>query len=308
MAKFQAPILYKGAVLLSKLGWIAVLVVTASGALMAEVPQTAVPLLDCDGLPCVEATIGGKTVRLGIDTGDEASVIDAKLAADLKLAELAQEGAPAGSPKTVKIEGIKLGDVELPTQEAYAMDIAKWVKDKQMPPIDGTLAYTAFKDRLLTFDWPHHLLKISAPLSSSPECPGKCGELSLITFGKKGPHIVVATGFTLNGKPVTAQIDSMYSGTMLIYPTAVEKLGLEKDAKTDAKRFFNYTDGGVDMMEASAASEGFESEVLAKNPHLYFAGPKVHLPDGLFDATVGVELMQGSAFSLDLKGMKIWKS
>jgi hypothetical protein len=100
----------------------------------------------------------------------------------------------------------------------------------------------------------------------------------------------------------------MYSGTMLIYPTSVEKLGLEKDAKTDAKRFFNYTDGGVDMMETSTASEGFESEVLAKNPHLYFAGPKVHLPDGLFDATVGVELMQGSAFSLDLKGMKIWKS
>jgi hypothetical protein len=34
-----------------------------------------VPLLNCDGTPCIEARIGeGKPVRLVIDTGDEASV------------------------------------------------------------------------------------------------------------------------------------------------------------------------------------------------------------------------------------------
>ena len=36
-----------------------------------------VPLLDCDGTPCVEARIGnGNPVRLGIDTGNVDSVVE----------------------------------------------------------------------------------------------------------------------------------------------------------------------------------------------------------------------------------------
>jgi hypothetical protein len=289
---------------LKRIAWISTLFLAASGWLTAQVQQQSVPLLDCDGLPCVEATVAGKTLRLGIDTGDEESVIDAKVAAELNLPGPA---AAAGRPKSVELAGVKVGAVALTGVTAYAMDIGQWVKEGQMPHVDGTLAYTAFKDRVLTFDWPHHVLRISAPLSAAAACPGSCGDVSLITFGEKGPHILVATGFEVNGKAVTAQIDSMYSGTMLIYPTSVEKLGLDREAKTDAKRTFPYTDGGVDMLEASAQTEGFKTKVLAKNPHLYFATEKVHLPDGLFDATVGVELMRDSAFTLDLKGMKIWR-
>jgi len=40
-----------------------------------------VPLLDCDGVPCVEArTADGKSWKLGIDTGNENSAINAKTA------------------------------------------------------------------------------------------------------------------------------------------------------------------------------------------------------------------------------------
>ncbi|MGB2672114.1 MAG: hypothetical protein WAO11_15495, partial [Candidatus Acidiferrum sp.] len=42
---------------------------------------TEVPLLDCDGLPCVEARIGdGAVLKMGIDTGNANSVLDAAYA------------------------------------------------------------------------------------------------------------------------------------------------------------------------------------------------------------------------------------
>src|SRR5580704_2266078 len=42
---------------------------------------TEVPLLDCDGMPCVEARMGsGPLLKMGIDTGNEDSVLDAEFA------------------------------------------------------------------------------------------------------------------------------------------------------------------------------------------------------------------------------------
>src|SRR5271155_5027491 len=63
-----------------------------------------VPLLNCDGTPCVDARIGdGKTIRLGIDTGNVDSVVDSKVAeaAGLKPSEPPKPGAPSGMFRTI---------------------------------------------------------------------------------------------------------------------------------------------------------------------------------------------------------------
>jgi hypothetical protein len=147
---------------------------------------------------------------------------------------------------------------------------------------------------------------VSQPLAAAAACAGSCGNLSTPTFGKKGPPILAATGFSINNQPVTAQIDTLFSGTLLVYPTSVNKLGLTKAAQTGKKRFFNYTDDGVDMLEGRAETEAFGKSVLARNTTVYFATPAVHLPDGMFDATVGHELLRNSVVSLDLHNMKMW--
>jgi len=43
---------------------------------------------------------------------------------------------------------------------------------------------------------------------------------------------------------------------MLIYPTSVDKLGLDAEQ--------NFTDGGVEMIEASASAEGFGKKTLVR--------------------------------------------
>ena len=46
--------------------------------------------------------------------------------------------------------------------------------------------------------------------------------------------------------------------------------------------------------------------MLAKDATVYFAGPEVHLPDGMFDGTVGHALLEHSVVVMDLKGMRVW--
>ena len=98
----------------------------------------------------------------------------------------------------------------------------------------------------------------------------------------------------------------MYSGTMLVYTASIEKLQLSEAAKTTKSRDFPFTDGGVKMKEAPAESEGFHGLMLSgRAPLVYFPTPDVHEPDGLFDATVGLELFYKAAVMFDFHDMTV---
>ena len=269
---------------------------------------TEVPLLDCDGLPCVEARMGsGPNLKMGIDTGNVGSVLDVPYAeaAGLKPTEPLPAGAPSGMYRTM-IASISVGDVKLRNVETLAMSLSDMIAQNQMPHVDGTLAYTAFKDRILQIDFVGRKVRISEVLTAPVACTGACDKISLIKFGKEGPPIVVADGFEINGKKVSAQIDTMYSGTLLVYTASIEKLQLAGTAKTTKSRDFPFTDGGVKMKEAPAEKETFRGLTLSgPAPLVYFPTPDVHEPDGFFDATVGLELFYKAAVTLNFHDMTI---
>ena len=105
---------------------------------------------------------------------------------------------------------------------------------------------------------------------------------------------------------MSAQIDTMYSGTLLVYTASIEKLQLGDAAKTTKSRDFPFTDGGVKMKEAPAEKEGFRGLTLSgPAPLVYFPTPDVHEPDGLFDATVGLELFYKAALTLNFHDMTV---
>jgi hypothetical protein len=113
-------------------------------------------------------------------------------------------------------------------------------------------------------------------------------------------------GFVVNGKPITVQVDTMYTGTLLVYPTSVDKLGLATESQSKTSKFFAFTDGGVDMFVSKANQLGFGAKTLATSAPLYFAGSKVHLPDGLFDGTVGAGLLSPHKITFDFHDNKFW--
>jgi hypothetical protein len=288
----------------------------SSAGAQAQAPATwsgvkfaaEVPLLDCDGVPCVEARIGsGPTLKMGIDTGNVDSVLESSLAkgVDLKPVGSLPAGAPEGMFRTA-IPAIRVGDATLENVPTLAIELGDMIAQNQMPRVDGTLAYTAFHDRVLQLDFAGHKLRISEPLSAAAKCEGACDKISLIKFGKEGPPIVVAEGFAVNGQAVSAQVDTMYTGTMLIYTASIEKLQLADAVKTTKSRNFPLTDGGVQMKEAVVQKEMFRHVALGPSvPLVYFPTPDVHEPDGMFDATVGLELFYGAVVTLDFHDMTI---
>ena len=270
---------------------------------------TEVPLLDCKGTPCIEVRIGdGTPLKFVIDTGNVDSVIDMKVmkAADLQPLHPPKPGGAPIEMIPTRIPTLHIGSMALTQVTAAAMDLTDMINQNQMPDVAGTLAYPAFKDRIIQLDFVANKFRISDVLTSPAKCTGKCDTISLITFGKEGPPIVVADGFTINTERVTAQLDTMYTGSMLIYSASIEKLSLSGAASTTDTRMFPLTDGGVDMRVADASQEGFQSLVLAKEgAKVYFPTEAVHEPDGLFDATVGLELFRDSILTLDFHDMTL---
>lgn len=267
-----------------------------------------VPMLECDGMPCIEVRIGDAApVRLLIDTGDQSSVLDTDTAKTLGLQPYTPD--QAGWPKDIfraTIPTLNMGDLTLSGVHVLTMGVAAMIAQNQLPHAAGLLTYAAFKDRVLQMDFHAHRLRVSDLISAPVPCAGACDSFSLITFGKHGPPIVVAKGFDINGHAVTAQIDSQYSGSLLVYSASIDKLGLSNEAKATETRTFPYTDGGVKMKFAPAREEGFKGISLAgASSRVYFPTPGVHEPDGLFDATVGIELFRDAILTLDFHNLTV---
>jgi hypothetical protein len=254
-----------------------------------------VPLVMSDGMPCIEVRIGdGKPLLFGIDTGDVNSVIDTAVA---KNAGLALEALPPPTPADVlktRVADLHVGSLDFKDRKAIVLDFAK----NQMPPgMAGTLAYTFFKDRILQIDFRARRVRISEVQAGHVAMPEPSDHFSLITFGASGPPIVVASGFAVNGRAVTAQVDTLYTGALLVYTASIDKLGLAALAKTTSKEFFPYTDGGVTMKVTAADSDSFHGINLGRR--LYFPTEGVHEPDSLFDATVGLGVLNDTVLTLN---------
>lgn len=266
-----------------------------------------VPMLDCSGLPCVEAKIGtAAPVRLMLDTGNGHSVLDL---AQAKALGITLDPYVSRSGKTIpgvflgKAPSVEVGPLTFGPVTFIVADLSDSIKQGQFPPAAGTLDYVDYKDRVLTLDYRQHTVGFDeAPAAA----PGNAGTLSYPTFGHQGPPIVATTGFAVNGQPITVQVDILYTGTLLIYPTSVSRLGLDAAAAATATRDFPFTDGGVPMIESKAGHESFAGADLMTDAPLYFATPKVHTPDGLFDGTVGNALLTGHRVTFDFRSSRFW--
>ena len=252
-----------------------------------------VPMEDCDGTPCIDARIGqGPAVRVLIDTGNVSSIIDT---ADV----------PQPAPRRVAAD-VAIGGETLHGVSFAPLPLGQFVTKGEMPRARATLAYAAFKDRVIQLDFPQRRVRITPVLSEAEACSGPCAPLHLITFGSKGPPILVADGFSADSKPLTAQIDTLYTGALLIYTPSVAKLGFSATATTSKTEMFPFTDGGVRMRVAENASAiAFMGVPLVAQASVFFPTSGVHEPDGLFDATAGLDLMRHAAVTLDLKAMTI---
>jgi hypothetical protein len=259
--------------------------------------EADVPLVESQGMPCVEVGIGdGHTGLFAIDTGNVNSLLD--------LVEAGSEGLSlkALGPSypnffTTKVSALRVGGLTLGNVPLLSFDFAE---NKMPGGIMGALAYTAFKDRILQLDLKARRVRISGIRSGSVPAAANAERISFLTFGRHGPPIVVVHGFEINGQPVSVQVDTMYSGTMLIYDASIPKVNLALEAHGNETEFFPYTDGGVSMKVSPVKTESFHGEALGPGqPRVFFPTAGVHQPDGLFDGTVGIALFHDRVLTFD---------
>ncbi|MBV9610952.1 MAG: retropepsin-like domain-containing protein [Acidobacteriaceae bacterium] len=272
-----------------------------------------IPLLDCAGLPCIEMSTGsGKTLKLAIDTGEVNSYLDTKVAQSLELELKPLKGASDSSiaeVETTVVPGAKLGDLAMGDFPFMTLDTNQPDKAGQKPepfPADGVLTYRAFQNRLLQLDYARHLVRVSEPQDAAQPCPHACSDLVVKHVGAYGPATLTASGFSINGIAVDAQVDTMFTGSMLVYPPSVEKLGLKKAAKSKHKELFPYVENGIKLARFDGSSENFRDIPLASDGPLYFFTADDHPPAVPFDVTVGSGLLQHAVVTLDFKGMHLW--
>ena len=267
------------------------------------------PMLDCSGLPCVDVTASDAHFKLLIDTGDARSLLDLAAAMRLKLQLtpiLGTDGKPRPNRWSATLKDLRIGDLSLGDINVMVLDLQPSLRKGEIPAADGFITYPAFVGRALRMDYKNRRVEASDASRLDLPCPRDCGTLTTPTFGHEGPPIVASTGFTVNGRPLIVQIDTLYAGSMLIYPTSVDTLGLREQEKSGKTRFFPYTDGGVNMIEGESQTLSFGRAELKRHTTLYFATADVHLPDALFDGTVGNELFLGHVITFDFRTNRFW--
>jgi len=224
------------------------------------------------------------------------------------------DGKPIQEIQQTTAPGAKLGDLPMGDFPFLVLSLNDSGNDgsltshKTTPlPGDGALTFGSFKNRIVQLDFRDHLMRVSEPLTTPQTVPANSADLIVKHFGKYGPVTIVTPGFSVNGNQIEAQIDTLFTGTMLIYPESVKKLHLEKLSKSRKKEDFPFW-GGVKLVRADAETESFGNLELLQNGPLYFTTPEAstHTPEGQFDATVGVALLFGTVTTLDFVDNKIW--
>ncbi len=280
-----------------------------SGAVQASANGDVVSVTfeRCGGMICLPVTLADGTSHvLLLDTGNVNSwlLADTARTLGLELDPIEQDGQAVPGVFRLGVQSVSLQG-QPRSGKFLAFDRKQ---AGELPPgVEGALAYTLFKDKVLQIDYAHLTVRVLDPQHA--DTARSASELKLITFGKKGPPIVVGSGFSVNGKAVSVQIDTCFTGTLVVYDAAAGELGLQSAAARGRPRYFPYTDGGINMQEAPAEKVAFGAYVLLRPPaSVYFPGTgnnPVHQPDGLFEATAGNALFVHSVVTLDFRTMRI---
>ncbi|MBV8808184.1 MAG: hypothetical protein JO033_05870 [Acidobacteriaceae bacterium] len=277
-----------------------------------------IPLQDCSSLLCVDMISGtGRALHLVLDLGERNAYLSLQAAKALGLDTHPLKDKDGGAIPDVQettVPGAKLGDLPMGDFPFMVIDTGpdmsqqepgKAVLGRSIPG-DGTLTYGALQNRLVQLDIANHLLRVSEPQSDAVPCPHDCSDLITKHFGRFGPPTITADGFAVNGQPIDAQIDTLFTGTMIVYPAAIEKLGLKKQAKSKDKQVFPYLQNGIELARADGATQSYRNISLAQNGPLYFPLRNEPFTNMQFDATIGTALLSQGVTTFDFKGNHFW--
>jgi predicted aspartyl protease len=183
----------------------------------------------------VQVKVAGKgPFNMLLDTGVNPSVIDRETAKEigLKLSTQGEQGSGSGTEVNLNyatsLPIVELGELRAINVEALATDLAKMSKTLGKPLL-GVLGYSLLKDRVVQFDYPKQRARFYAS-SPYPNAAPASNNSHRTTLRFAYHDDILVEGILVNGKKITATIDTGSNGTFQFTPGAITRLGLEKEA------------------------------------------------------------------------------
>ncbi len=286
------------------------LVLTCCVSLLGQVPVprqavVEVPFEFVHGAIIVRATVNGDgPFWVMLDTGADPSVVELETAKSLglKIAASGQQGSGGGTSANLIYETsfpvLQLGGLTATNVDAVAMDLSK-ISSALGRPISGVLGYSLLKRRIVQINYPDRKLRF---YTSAPPCAGaalshhpKCTKLS---FRYKDD--ILATGVSVDGKPVTANVDTGSNANFQLTPAAVEKLGLGGNmACAHASNSVGFN-GNLKNREGTVGNVTVGS-ISVSGPKVVFLGKGMGMDKQSWDLRIGSAFLKDFVVTLDYR-------
>jgi len=202
-----------------------------------------------------------------------------------------------------KVRQFKVGSI--PLTDIFAIhetltELLGRAPESLIPPIDGTLSYNAFSERLLVLNIPEHRIEISAEPLKTPACPGICSQLQDSRAADTADIKTLTTdGFAVGNVPLRAQLDTVFQGSVATAKT-IKGLGADSTQPGDGV----YRGSRLSYLETAPVY--FEGKPVASAAPIYRAA-HLSIAGIQFDSAIGLSILSTGAYALDLRSMKMWR-
>ena len=243
--------------------------------------------------PGVDVVLGSHgPYHFAIDTGGAGDArADSSLVKALSLETIGEaRGSSGGTVQTmpiVLVPELTLGGITWKNLQAPSRD---YNRAADLPPIAGILGADAFKDFLLTIDFPRGRVQISR--GDLPEPDGRT--ISAVDLSRRVPMISI----DVSGHQLQAVIDTgNVTPELLILPAALASQ-LPLSAPASAASAVTSVSGRANAATAELAGALTVGGIVVSHPRILFV-------DGVASANLGDTFLRSYALTLDLKNKRI---
>ena len=248
----------------------------------------------------VQVRINGKgPLTMMLDTGTNPSSIDLVTADALGIRRSARgrQGSGGGTDRNpayeCKFATLEIGSLAAANVSAVAIDLTK-ISGPMGRHIDGILGHSVLNNRIVQFDYPSRMVRFFNALPAARN-------RAAATLGFRYDDDVLIDGVLVNGRRVTADIDTGSSGSLALSPMAVENLGLaEEAAKGKGLTSVGYN-GVVQNHEGRLRSFVIGSISVSSPPVLYIARGSGH-DKARWDVNIGNGFLKDYIVTIDYRG------
>jgi len=248
-----------------------------------------------------------------LDTGAEQSAVDLNTARELglKLTPLGGgkvvatgKGENANTVFLTTLPQIELANLMAKDLLAAAIDFSR-ISERIGIPINGVLGYNFLKNRVVQLDYPKRLVRFYSvsPVSKSKQ-PNTASQMMLPFRFVDDDKFPVIDEVYVNGKRITAELDTGHSGVLALTAAAIKRLGLEAEAQACEPET---SEGalGTSVNRKCKLKTLSVGSVKIDSPTVSFRAPNSGLDEAPFEGLLGNDFFKDFVVTFDYRRMTV---